>query len=429
MAASTILSWKMIKPFSSTPPSLKRHSLSFMDYINLPLYIPMALFYPKPKNCNEIQISHILENSLSKVLASYYPFAGRIKDNNSYVHCNDMGAEYLNVRTNCPMSEILNHRDNDVVDVVFPHNLPWSSSVNRSPLVVQLSHFDCGGIAISVCLSHKIADGYSFYRFLNDWAYTARQVDFKPSRQFDASSLFPLMADPPAIPINVVVPDEPQRRVSRMYNFSSSSLGRLKDIVVATNSGVENPTRVEVATALLHKCGVAASMETSSGVFKPSLLSHVMNLRPQIPLNLIGNATCIFGSIAMTEDDIKLHNFVARMQKSKQQLRDELKDLDRNQLALHAQERIKEVVDIIERDLFDIYLCSSLSYIGLNKPDFGWGSPIRVTSMRYPMKKNFIFLNEPSGDGINVLISLPEADMSIFQIKKEFLEFASPVVH
>ncbi|KAM3398916.1 hypothetical protein P3S68_002432 [Capsicum galapagoense] len=93
------------------------------------------------------------------------------------------------------MSKILNYPYNDVVDVVFPQDFPWGSTLNRSPLLVQLSHFDCGGIAVNACLSHKIADGYSFSRFLNDWAATARKVDFEPSPQFNASSIFPLMDD------------------------------------------------------------------------------------------------------------------------------------------------------------------------------------------------------------------------------------------
>ncbi|KAK4709160.1 hypothetical protein R3W88_030085 [Solanum pinnatisectum] len=194
-SSSTIVSKKMIKLFSPTPPSVRCHKLSFMDHINIPLHSPFAFFYPKPQNySNKIsQISQILENSLSKVLSFYYSLAGKIKDNNTYVNCDDTGAEYLNVRINCPMSEILNHPYNDVVDVVFPQDLPWSSTLNRSPLVVQLSHFDCGGNS-----SHSA-------KFINDWATTARHVDFKPSPQFNASTFFPLMSDAN----NFIFMDEP----------------------------------------------------------------------------------------------------------------------------------------------------------------------------------------------------------------------------
>ncbi|KAM3303108.1 hypothetical protein P3S67_014138 [Capsicum chacoense] len=102
------------------------------------------------------------------------------------------------------MSEILNNPDNDAIDIVFPQDLPWSNSLSsgRSLLVVQLSHFNCAGLAVSICLSHKIADGYSLCKFLFDWADTVRhdQLDFKPSPQFNAASFFPLMDHPPTIP-------------------------------------------------------------------------------------------------------------------------------------------------------------------------------------------------------------------------------------
>ncbi|PHU03632.1 hypothetical protein BC332_28883 [Capsicum chinense] len=169
------------------------------------------------------------------------------------------------------MSKILNYPYNDVVDVVFPQDFPWGGTLNQSPLVVQLSHFDCGGIAVSACLLHKIADGYSFSRFLNDWAAIARKLDFEPSPQFNASSLFPLMDD--ALDIS--------------------------------NEVVQNPTRVEVATTLLLKCGVVVSMEKSDA-FKPILWSLVMNIRPLVPFNTIGNAFLLLGSITMTEDKVEM---------------------------------------------------------------------------------------------------------------------------
>lgn len=50
---------------------------------------------------------------------------------------------------------------NHATDSVYSQDLPWrtpSSFNDRRPLVVQLSHFDYGGIAVSVCISHKIVD-------------------------------------------------------------------------------------------------------------------------------------------------------------------------------------------------------------------------------------------------------------------------------
>ncbi|KAK4347133.1 hypothetical protein RND71_033472 [Anisodus tanguticus] len=334
-----------------------------------PAHAPVVIFYSKPAANN---ISQNLENSLSKVLASYYPFAGRlIMDNKcSYVDFNDIGAEYLNVRVSSPMSEILNH----ATDLAFPQDLPWStttSSSNWSLLVVQLSHFDCGGIAL----------------------------DFKPSPQFDVDCFFPLMDDPPVhVKPNINV-SEHRQCVTRTYHFSSSSLDRLKD-TVSMNSEVQNPTRVEVATALIHKCGVAASMENNSGVFKPSLSLHLMNLRPPLPLNTIGNGAHFFSAIAATEDEIQVPHFVAQLRKAKQYLRD--------QLTLHSLVEIKLAVaagaNILDMKKYEFYLCSSLCNLGSYKADFGWGSPIKVTLATNPMKNSFIFLDNPSGDGINALI-------------------------
>ncbi|XP_055835304.1 zeatin O-xylosyltransferase-like [Solanum dulcamara] len=88
------------------------------------------------------------------------PIQSREIMDNKYIDCNDIGVEYLNVGVNCPMSQVLNNPYTNVIDVVFPQDLPGNTtSLPQSPLVVQLSHFNCGGLAVSVCISHKIADG------------------------------------------------------------------------------------------------------------------------------------------------------------------------------------------------------------------------------------------------------------------------------
>nr|XP_009782895.1 PREDICTED: uncharacterized protein LOC104231586 [Nicotiana sylvestris] len=171
-----------------------------------------------------------------------------------------------------------------------------------------------------------------------------------------------------------VMPDivrETQERMSRMYHFSSSSLDRLKDIV-AMDSRWQNPTRVEVAIELFHKCVAAVSI-TNLGVCQPSLLCHLMNFRPPLPQNTIGNACYFFGSITTTEDEIQLPHFVAQLRKAKQYLQDKSKDP--NQLASHVFENVKERANKSEKNKFDFYMCISLCNLGVYKIDFGGVSP------------------------------------------------------
>uniref|UniRef100_A0A3Q7J052 Acylsugar acyltransferase 3 n=1 Tax=Solanum lycopersicum TaxID=4081 RepID=A0A3Q7J052_SOLLC len=340
MASPTILSRKFIKPSPPTPSSHRHYNLSFRDQTDNTLYLPIAALYSKPENHTITQISNILENSLSKILYFYYPFGGTVPTK---------------------------------------FGLGNSLSEERSSLVVvQLSHFDCGGVGVSLCVSHKIADGYSAFKFLGDWISMARddhKLNFQPSPQFDGALFLPPIDNPPPMPN--VVPD-PQRCVSRMYNLSSFTLSKLKDSIVSTNSQIQNPSRIEVAMALIHKCGVDVSM-AKSGVFRPTMLYQVMNLRPPIPLNTMGNATCLFSTIAMSIDKITLPSYV-------------------------------EIVNIAKEDCFDMYFCTSLCTFGSRNVDFGWGSPLRVTHMKDPMKNKFIFMDDPSGEGINVLITLTEDD-------------------
>ncbi|KAL2515211.1 vinorine synthase-like [Forsythia ovata] len=58
-------------------------------------------------------------------------------------------------------------------------------------LAVQINFFDCGGIAIGVCLSHKIADGTSLVAFINAWAATCRGKVEIGRPYFDLAHLFP----------------------------------------------------------------------------------------------------------------------------------------------------------------------------------------------------------------------------------------------
>jgi shikimate O-hydroxycinnamoyltransferase len=63
----------------------------------------------------------------------------------------------------------------------------------RVMLAVQVNYFDCGGIAISVSISHRVADGSSLVSFVKCWAAISCGVDHHivDGVVVDCTSLFP----------------------------------------------------------------------------------------------------------------------------------------------------------------------------------------------------------------------------------------------
>ena len=58
-------------------------------------------------------------------------------------------------------------------------------------LAVQYSIFECGGVAIGVCVSHRIADGTSATTFLGAWSATSCREEDIVCPKFHAAMYFP----------------------------------------------------------------------------------------------------------------------------------------------------------------------------------------------------------------------------------------------
>nr|URS65387.1 akuammiline synthase [Alstonia scholaris] len=407
------ISKTFIKPSSPTPESLRCYNLSSSDQMITSVYISLAFFYGSP-GCESSRIRQQLDNSLSRTLVYYYPFAGRLVDND-HIDCNDQGVQFVEVRIHCPISAILKQTTSYAEDLVFPRGT--SACHEDSLVVVQLNRFECGGVAIAVCISHKVADGSGAIAFINDWAATARVSSHIPSPLLVADSIFPHLDNSLPVPYNLS-----KNCVTRRFVFPAAEIEKLKS--KAVESGLQQPTRVEVVTALLYQCALLASRSTNSGLSRPSVLIQAVNLRPflvpPLPRNSVGNIFSINFSI-IEVDSLEFPELAGRLRKAK------LKFQNLSQEKLYYDSQMQELGECLKQlntGNFDVYYCSSWCRFPVYDVDFGWGKPTWVCTVKSQIKDMIVLMDSP-GDEIAAFVTLEEEKMSAFQHNELLLSFAS----
>ncbi|GAA0170205.1 hypothetical protein LIER_24515 [Lithospermum erythrorhizon] len=371
------LSREVIKPSTPTPLALKTYKLSRFEQAFNHNYMPLAVFYDKNSILCDGQISPVLYSSQSKTLSLYYPFAGTLEGGGNSVYCNDRGATLVEAEIKCPMNRILNNKDVSAQNVVYPSGIPWSSSFyNDSLLVIQLSHFHCGGKAVSVCLSHKIADGASLCNFIKHWASVARQSGDEKGSDFNGASLFPPTNCQPLVPPG----GESKRGTTKSFVFDDSKIKQLKERAIK-ESGVESPTRIEVVSSLIYRNAIISS------TFKPSVIIHVANLhsltKPRVP-RAIGCFNPVFHISTDEEEDISFGKLVKECRTGKENMYKKFNQMKTEESFQAVETSFREACAMTSQgrdDIkhYDFYNCSSLCNNGLAQVDFGWGKPVRAS--------------------------------------------------
>ncbi|KAM7497853.1 hypothetical protein LguiA_022267 [Lonicera macranthoides] len=376
-------------------------------------YIPIVLYFPN-NACDSAQKiaekSRQLKHSLSEALVQYYPFAGRLTCR-AYIDCNDEGVEFQEAQIKFGLSEMLKkHEDTADLDFVFPRGLVWGRFANESSvMVVRFNYFDCGGIAVAVCLSHKIADGCTFASFLHYWAAVTLQSGEQVSPHFYSS---------PPNDSDIMQDFLPPKKnwVTRRFVFRNSKIAQLKTMVASSDG--QSPTRVEFLAALLYKSATAVA-KSCSGSFSPSMLVLPVNMRPnmvpQLPKTSAGNLFWQLYLPTTTETKLSLNSITDRIKKGKMKIK--------GMEVLDGKEFMSPICKAGENN-YKIYFCSSICNLDLYKVDFGWGKPVKVALGDTPFNNSFIFMETPSGDGIEALVSLDEQEMLKFQVDEEIMALA-----
>ncbi|XP_034694274.1 stemmadenine O-acetyltransferase-like [Vitis riparia] len=285
-----VISTDTIKPSSPTPAHLRHFQLSFLDQVLSPIFIPIILFYPMDGDVKVDTIERFiwLKKTLSMTLVQFYPLAGRVKDN-LFIDCTDQGVPYFEAQVKCQLSEFICNPDPMQLSKFVPYAL---DDIVDIVLAIQVNIFKCGGIAIGVCISHKVADASSVITLVNGWAAVACRDTHMVCPQFGLANLFP--------PINLSgfnpsTGMTKEKILTKRFVFSASSVAALRE-KYADQSTTEDlprrPTRIEALSALIW----SRFMAVTHGMADPKkiyTILHAVNLRtrmdPPLPENYFGN--------------------------------------------------------------------------------------------------------------------------------------------
>nr|XP_004242673.1 vinorine synthase [Solanum lycopersicum] len=436
---------ELIKPSSPTPHELRDHKISFIDERIPHSSIPLILFFKKNENITQSQICSHLKSSLSQTLTQFYPLAGRMKSQYS-IDCNDEGAYYQESQVDASLLDIIkNPKSNELVQLT-PYNSNGSSSNFQELLAIQVNLFNCGGIAISISISHKIGDGSSLCTLIINWCTTSERLIRsnthlsiflkspsntgankvrEHSNFVSISSTFPprgICDDTPkekCIPIHPVAENLAVKR----FIFTSSNIAKMKAKLI--NWGYnENATRVEVILALLWKCFMSAKGCNSVAIIPVNIRQIIV---PPLNENSFGNFFLVTSCIASVENE--WCSMVGKINSAIRRIDGNYVEKIRGEDGFEfVNSNFKQVGELImsQGDDIRVLRISSWCKFPIYEANFGWGEPILTIVAFLGVKDNIVLLDSKEFlGGIEAWVVMADQEMTLFEQDEELQDFTS----
>ncbi|XP_010528792.1 PREDICTED: BAHD acyltransferase At5g47980-like [Tarenaya hassleriana] len=431
-----------IKPSSPTPNDLRTVKLSVYDQFLPPVYTVSVLFFSNSCRHDQTQregpmfsehdTSLKLKSSLSETLTRFYPLSGRINDGGDAIDCNDEGAVFVDARSDSTLLDFLKSPDFAALQRFLPLDTvenPYESAATWPLLLVKATYFKCGGLAIGICISHKIADAASISMFVRGWAATARgDSDSATYPEFTAAKFFPPASESTRFSGKITL----DRKIcaTKRFVFDGSKIAELRRKVASGD--VAEPTRVESITGLLWKCVVTASNSVSEKLLS-KVLNQPVNLRGKVPSllseNVMGNV--MYSSMPLMIDgqgEVEIQDAVKDLRRKADELKRFIRDDGGSSLiGTKMVDLILSNISGLSYETHEPYSVSSWCKLPLYEADFGWGSPAWVTGNVAPALDNLmILIDSKDGAGVEAWVTLPEQVMLSFEQNAELLAFACP---
>ena len=330
MEVVQVISQEFIKPSTPTPNHPRRYQLSFLDQLAPPCFLPMVFFFLKQPNVTRETLLQRIKKSLSETLTLFYPLAGRIVDNDDklYISCNDAGAYFVE-------AEFKSSNSQDILESPNPNDMNKflaveiaDDRVKELPVGIQVTFFDCGGISIGLCINHKVADGLSYFMFLQSWSALSRGESsttiMKTAPLFGAAKLFP-PRNLSGFTASTVMKDN-DTIVTKRFVFDSETITKLRT-KYEDKTSVEHrrrPTRFEALSAFLWRRLVVSTKPKGKADSRNCTMLQAVNLRtrmnPPIEANYFGNITRFAISSPSFEAQNGSYDIVSKARESLKQI-------------------------------------------------------------------------------------------------------------
>ncbi|KAI3459871.1 hypothetical protein Pfo_016534 [Paulownia fortunei] len=418
-----VQSRKLVKPCTPTPSHLRSYKISIIDELNPSMHVIRILYYP-PDAVNGKQIH--LEESLAEVLPLFYPLAGRYIKQKHLVDCNDGGAEYSEAQVDCELLEIIGPGvGSEQLNHLLPLDIGAADEPTDPMLAVQINRFQCGGLAIGVCASHRIFDSCSLGIFLTAWANAVADGELVITPDFDSPSFFP---SENVAPLDFGVSrSRDSSIVGKRFGFDKNAISKLRDSASPewrSTTSERPPSRVVVVSAVLTQALLRAD-RSKHGESRASLIAQAINVRertvPPVPKYACGTWVSIsYLEYTANESHSLEYDYPGLVLKMREATMQGVKDCAR---ILSEKEFGRwvlvdsyfEAAKKASSPDYKVIWITDWSKFGDYQLDFGFGKPVWVSLADVPLQDLFILMNTKENDGIEAWVYLHESDMPFFE--------------